>query len=227
MHSTQKITKLKKITIVSYLLACIPIAFIYLFLRDIPLLSSLFIEYVNSGTSIFLPFLTSSTIVFQFTTGHLIDIIIIFNIVNFLERGGYHYYVKVCLKKNYLELYPETNFLEFYETREESPLNSDLLLPLKSNSGKIVNEDSDENNFDKMSRININHFNNKYGYYSCLPKMKHNQFNSLGNNRKKKTLFNNFYTFFLYYSTEDYHLPSKNNCLFPNSSQNFYKEEGR
>ena len=40
-------------------------------------------------------------------------------------------------------------------------------------------------------------------------------------------LFSNFYTFFLYYSTEDYHLPSKNNCLFPNSSQNFYKEEGR
>lgn len=103
MHSTRKISILKRISIVLFFIACVPITFIYLFLRDILLLNSLFNDYINSGTSLFLPFLPYNNIVFQFSTGHLIDIIIIINIITFIESSGYQYYMNVCLKKNFLK----------------------------------------------------------------------------------------------------------------------------
>jgi len=230
MHSTRKISILKRLSIILFLFTFVPITFIYMFLRDLPFLSSLFIEYVNTGTSLFFPFLFSPIIVFQFTTGHLIDIIIIINIVSFLERSGYHYYVKVCLRKNYSELYSETYFLESNRTQEEFSLNSDLLLSLKVDSDTYVNEGSVEYNFNEKSRINTNHFSSKSGYYRIIFKNKHDKLNYLHNSRNKNIQYNNYYTFFQpssAYHLINYHFPSKNNNIFSNSFENFHIEEGR
>lgn len=229
MLSTQNNTTLKKVSILPFLFTCLPIAFIYLFLRDIPLLSSLFSEYVNSGTSLFFPFISSNIIVFQFTTGHLIDIIIVNNIVAFLESGGYHYYMNVCVEKNYLAIYSETYSLEINKTHGESSLNSDSILRLKEESNTIFNENSVEFNFYEKNRIRANYFSSKNGYYSSLIKMKFINLKYLHKSHKKITQYKNYFTTFRNYSTNNlvnYHLPSKTNCIFSYSYGYTQQEEG-
>jgi hypothetical protein len=82
-----------------------------LLLRDISSLNSFLNDYFSSGRSIFLPFLPYSNLlwflpkgdqIIKFSTGQLIDIILLINIIAFIERSGYHYYMKVCLSKNYI-----------------------------------------------------------------------------------------------------------------------------
>ena len=110
MRYTQKLFISKNLLILIFFFVCIPITFIYGFLRDIPYLISIFNDYITSGSSIFLPFLPSSNIFwflpdkiqfFPFSSGFLIDIIIIINLVALAERSAYHYFIKVCLEKNY------------------------------------------------------------------------------------------------------------------------------
>ena len=225
MLSTQNITTLKNVTILPFLFTCLPIAFIYLFLRDIPLLSSLFSEYINSGTSLFFPFLSSNIIVFQFTIGHLIDIIIVNNIVVLLESGGYHYYMNVCLRG----IYSETCFLEINRTQDESSLKLDSILRIKDESNTLFIESSAEFNFYEKNRIRANYFSSRNGYCSSLIKIKLNNLKYLHKSHKKITQYKNYYTPFRTYSTSNlvnYHLPSKNNCLFSYSNIYTQQEEG-
>jgi hypothetical protein len=189
-----------------------------MFLRDIPLLNSLFNNYVSSSTSLFLPFLSSSNIVFQFSTGHLIDIIIIINIIAFIDRGIYQYYVNV--EKNYLETYLEPYFLETRETQEESSQISNLIIGLKYDSSTTINESSVEFNFYQKCRINANNYSSKSGYYSSINKL-HNC--SKKNNRHKINLF--IFQKFSINTLTNYHLPSKNN-IFSDSNENIQQEEG-
>lgn len=214
MQSSRKITN-KRLTFISLLFGSIPVAFIYLFLRDIPVLNSLFVNYVNSGTSIFFPFLPYTNIVFNFSTSHLIDIIIIINIIGSLERTGYHYYMNVCLKKNYLEVYPELYYLETNEMQEVSYLNTDLILGLKENSGILEDERSGETTFYQESIIKANRLrNNHHECYGSRFKMECTNLN---------TNFQNFSTNILI----NYHLPSKNNIIFSNFFENFHQEGGK
>ncbi len=112
MHHTQKLDILKKAIVLILFFAYIPITFIFLLYKDTPGLSAFFKEYLTSGKSLFLPFLPYNNILWflpeeyqfiQFSIGHLIDIILIINFVAFVERSGYHYFVKVCLNENYQE----------------------------------------------------------------------------------------------------------------------------
>ena len=218
MHSTRKISILKRISVILLFFAYVPITFTYMFLRDIPLLNSLFNNYVSSSNSLFLPFLSSSNIVFQFSTGHLIDIIIIINIIAFIDRGIYQYYVNV--EKNYLETYLEPYFLETRETQEESSQISNLIIGLKYDSSTTKNESSVKLNFYQKSRINNSQFSSKSGYYSSINKL-HNC--SKKNNRHKINLF--IFQKFSINTLTNYHLPSKNN-IFSDSNENIQQEEG-
>ena len=214
MHSTPKVIKKKRITFVSFLFTCIPVAFLYLFMRDIPMLNSLFVNYVNSGTSIFFPYLPYSNIIFNFSTSHLFDIIIIINIISVLERIGYHYYMNVCLKKNYLEVYPELLFLDTNETQEESSLNANLILGLKKYSGTLDNERSGGSTFYKKSIIKINQFSNNRGYYGSRFKIESTNLNTIFQQISTNILIN-------------YNLPSKYNNIFSNSFENIHPEGGK
>jgi len=226
MYSTQKKSILKRIPIILFFLACVPITLIYMFFRDFTLLNSLFNDYFNSNTSFFLPFLPNSKIIFQFSTGHLIDIIIIINIITFIERSGYQYYVNAFLKKDYLEIYAEPYILETEGTLEESSLNSNLIIGLKDNSGTIINESSVEFNFYQKSRINTNQFSSKNGYYSNIIKMNHNKLNYLRNSSKKNIHHKNTASIFQKFSTNN-HLPSKNNSIFSDFNDKIHRLEGR
>jgi len=227
MKSTRKINSLIRISIIPFFFSCLPIAFINSFLSFIPVLNSSFIDYVNSGASFFLPFLPYSNIIFHFSTGHLIDIFIIFNIIGFIERSGYQYYRDVCLKKNYLELYSELYLHETDGNQEESSVNSNLILNLKEDSNIIINESSVD--FYQESRIKANPFRSNSRCYSNIIKMKLTKFNYLHNSSKKNNQHKINLSIFQHYSTNtliNYHLPSKNNNIFSDSNQNIQQEEG-
>jgi len=227
MKSTRKINSLIRISIILISFACLPITFINSFFSFIPALNSLFVDYINSGTSFFLPFLSYSNIIFHFSTGHLLDIFIIFNIISFIERSGYQYYVDICLKKNYIELYSEFYFLETDGKQEESSLNSNLILNLKEDSNIIINESSVD--FYQESRIKVNPFRSNSECYSNIIKMKLTKFNYLHNSSKKNNQHKINLSIFQHYSTKtliNYHLPSKNNNIFSDSNQNIQQEGG-
>jgi hypothetical protein len=218
MYFTQKIAKLKKISIIPILIATVPFAFIYLFLRDIPFLRSLFIDYVDSGNSLFFPFLSSTTIVFQFTTGHLIDILIVGNIIAFLERGGYHY-VNVCLKRNYLVVYSESNYLDFNIPQEEPSVNSELPLCLKRESNPIVNDESSDNFYTIFKKFF------EHGCYHDLVKKK----SKSSYLRNRFLLIKKYYSLYRYHLTKNikyYRLPSIHYRIFSFSSKSILKVEG-
>lgn len=226
MNSTKKISLFKRIQLILFFLACVPITIIYLFFRDLTLLNSIFNDYINSSASFFLPFLPNYNIIFEFSTGHLIDIIIIINIIAFIERSGYEYYVNAFLKKNYLEIYAEPYILETEGTLKESSLNSNLILGLKDDSGTIINESSVEFNFYQKSRINTNQFSSKNGYCSSIIKMKQKKLNYLCNSSKKNIQHKNTASIFQKFSTNN-HLPSKNNNIFSDFNDNIHRLEGR
>jgi hypothetical protein len=230
MTTTQKISTLKIISIVPFVLASIPIAFVYFFLRDLPLWSSSFIEYVHAGNSIFFPFFSSHTIIFQFTTGHLIDIIVVVNFITFLERIGYYYYQKVCLKRNYLDLSSETGFLEFNKMQEESQLISDFLLSLKGDTTPILNEELLNTKDEKKSRIYTNYIFYEKRDYVSITSLKRTLFNPFRNLRKRIAHQYKYSTLFLNSSTycfpTNYYPPSRSNCAFSNPYINIQKEEG-
>ena len=224
MYFTHKISTLKKISIIPFLFASIPFIFLYLFLRDVPFLSSLFIEYVNSGNSIFFPYLTSTPLVFHFTTGHLIDIIIVGNIIAFLQRGGY-YYVNVCLKRNYLDIYSDINFIDFTKPTEKPSLNPELPLNMKRNSNSLVNDDLYDI-FYNRNEICATHLNNKYRLYTKAIKSKLTSFYP----HKKLLLSSHYYTSSQYSLTKNvlfYHLPRECNQIISYSNETILKLEGR
>jgi len=230
MHSTEKNYTLKRISIIILIFACIPIAFIYMFIRDIPLFNSLFIDYVNTGASIFIPFLPYTKIIFQFSTGHLIDIIIVINIIAFIERSCYQYYLKVCLRRDDLEIYSEIYYLETNERQEESSLNLNLLAGLKDESGTRVNEISFNLNLRQKNKSNANQISCKNRYYRSRIKIKLNKLIYLFNSHKNHNQNKNYFTIFQHYLTynlKSSHFPSKNNYLFSDSDDYILKEEGR
>ena len=77
-----------------------PVAFMCMFIKDVPVLSSLFDDYILTGKSIFIQILPNINILWflpqdvqitYFSIGHLLDIIIIVNIMFYIETNVYHY----------------------------------------------------------------------------------------------------------------------------------------
>lgn len=95
-----KLKILKIVLILGVFFSYLTSLFIFMCLRDVPVLSSLLTEYITSGKSIFIPilpyinilgFLPQESHTIQFSLGHLIDIIIIYNIICYIDTGFYHY----------------------------------------------------------------------------------------------------------------------------------------
>jgi len=103
-----------------------------MFLKDIPLLSSLIKEYIESGDSFFIPSIPNNNLLINitekfpnanFTVGHLIDLIIMINLVFYIESSIYHYIKKIFFantKSGYYE------FSVFYN-KGNSRLNHDFM----------------------------------------------------------------------------------------------------
>lgn len=106
MYNGKNLNKLKLILIFVFISLCLPETFIYMFLRNVPFVSSFLYGFITSGNSIFIPslpyinilwFLPDRYQIIQFSSGHLIDIIIIINLSFSIQVGFYHYIKIVCL----------------------------------------------------------------------------------------------------------------------------------
>ena len=223
MLSTRKIAALKRISIIPFLFACIPLVFVYLFLRDIPMLNSMFVDYVNSGLSIFFPDLPYSTIAFNFTTSHLIDIVIILNVIASLERTGYHYYVNVCLKRNYNEHYLEPYYLGTYDSQEDTPQDLKLIYGLEENSEFLLNEQFNGNPFSQKNIVKVNQFNRNSGLSSSTTTINCANSYFLYDLYKNNTIPQDC----SFYLSTDSYLPSIIKCLAPTSFNKIHQKEGR
>lgn len=158
MYYTQKLDILKKALILSLFFLCIPTIFIFLFYNNSSGLSTFFKEYFISGKSLFFPSLPYKNILWflpkeaqfiQFSTGHLIDIILIMNLIAFVEWTGYHYYVKVCLNKNYLEQFIQGSEEHTYYLTQEQ----DIFFDLKEEPRLILEEGFLNIKFNKNQRL--------------------------------------------------------------------------
>lgn len=136
---TRKLSILNKIFIITFFFACIPVTLLYLLLKDFSSLNSFFNDYFSSGKSLFLPFLPYSNLfvilpegdqIIKFSTGHLIDIILLINIIAFVQRSGYHYFVKVCLSNNYINSY----YLDYSEQICDLSKESNIFFGLNQDS---------------------------------------------------------------------------------------------
>ncbi|MFX1479326.1 MAG: hypothetical protein ACFFCI_14425 [Promethearchaeota archaeon] len=105
---------------------------ISIFIQEIPGLSSLFNEYIDSGESFFIPiipyinllgFIPEEHQIAQLTLGQLVDILIIIGIVSSTERGIYQYYTRICLSEDNLLFNNVGSY--FYEPKENLPSSSE------------------------------------------------------------------------------------------------------
>jgi len=90
-----------------------------MFLRDVPVLLSLLEKYFTSGNSFFFPFITNINIlwflpekyqIISLSIGQLIDILIIINIISYIDSSFYHYVKNICLNNESLTF----TFLDLY-----------------------------------------------------------------------------------------------------------------
>ena len=104
-----KLKILKIVVILVVIFSYLPSLFIFMCLRDVPVYSSLLTEYITSGKSIFIPilpyinilgFLPHESQTIQFSLGHLIDIIIIYNIICYIDTVFYHYFKNAFLNED-------------------------------------------------------------------------------------------------------------------------------
>ncbi|MFX1477303.1 MAG: hypothetical protein ACFFCI_04155 [Promethearchaeota archaeon] len=121
----------RTIFVVTFLMSIIAIL-ISIFIQEIPGLSSLFNEYIDSGESFFIPiipyinllgFIPEEHQIAQLTLGQLVDILIIIGIVSSTERGIYQYYTRICLGEDNL-IFNNVG-LYFYEPKENLPSSSE------------------------------------------------------------------------------------------------------
>jgi hypothetical protein len=113
MLYSQKLNLFKRIVIIGIFFSIIPLTIVILILGEISLPNNLFNNYLISGKSLFFPFLPSYNVfwflpeeaqIIQFSTGHLIDIILITSIISLTEICGYQYYKKICLNEDFLSI---------------------------------------------------------------------------------------------------------------------------
>ncbi|MFX1489448.1 MAG: hypothetical protein ACFFBI_09890 [Promethearchaeota archaeon] len=116
---------------VTFLISIIAIL-ISIFIQEIPGLSSLFNEYIDSGESFFIPiipyinllgFIPEEHQIAQLSLGQLVDILIIIGIVSSTERGIYQYYTRICLGEDNLLFNNVGSY--FYESEGILPPSSE------------------------------------------------------------------------------------------------------
>ena len=123
MRSSEKLKELRVIPLIIFLSSSFLIIFTYLFLRDIPVMSSLLQDYIISGNSLFFPTLPKTNIlwflpkkfqIFPITIGQCIDLIIILNLTCYVESLIYHYIKWTILNKNCQVIFGLNSF--YYNT---------------------------------------------------------------------------------------------------------------
>jgi len=224
-----KLKILKIVLILVVFFSYLSSLFIFMCLRDVPVLSSLLTEYIASGKSFFIPILPYINILgfipheshtIQFSLGHLIDIIIIYNIICYIDTGCYHYFKNAFLN--------EDTKIYFYISLGSLGLNDESIDYLENKSkGEHNKRDFRLNekihNFYENLRRKI--YTNKFNQNRIL----HRKSKYILYNRYKNLLIScyhsNFESFLIFRLINHYHLPKINN--FADFNKHFIGEGGK
>lgn len=197
MNNIKQLKKIYVILIIISLFSIIPIMSTYFLLRDISIISNSLNTYISSCNSLFLPFIPSFTLLsisstFQFGIGHIIDIIIIINVVSLIQTASYHYINMVYINRKFqllIRIEFEEQMGEYHS--QQSDENKKLLLDqerkirFKNKKGKIfafntklekkksvfwdkqLEKKSDSDQISKFLFSLNNNCNNLRFFYSC------------------------------------------------------------
>lgn len=241
---SKKLIKLKVILILGFICLLLPVSLLSMVLKDVPVLSSIFNNYVSSGNSFFIPFLPNVNLlgflpekyqIIQFSFGHLIDIIIIANIFHWILSSIYHYYKKFCLFGE-PQLFTRINLFLLSPKGKDyrRPQDSDIVFGLRDNSR--------ENFIDKfLNAIETKSIGNErtdmsYDNLSIIRFRNNNIQNRLFHKKSEfslKTLYKNLRLFcyhsnieknLIFHSKNHYHYPVINN--FTDFNNYFLREGG-
>ncbi len=153
MKNHNRLKKLKIILILVFITSFFLVSLIYMFLRDVPVLLSLFEKYFTSRNSFFFPFIPNINIlwfipekyqIFPLSIGQLIDILIIINIISYIDSSFYHYVKNICLNNESLTF----TFLDLYTFGNNGELRT------QSQDPNIIAGLEDRSKFDN-SLLNI------------------------------------------------------------------------
>jgi hypothetical protein len=155
------------------------------------------------------------------------------NIVALLERGGYHYYVNVCLKKEYSDLiYLDLYFLESAEKQSLQFPKLNLILRFNNEPDDLFEEEVQEFKSEILLKSNAlsKETNMKFSKKSYLSNP--NYVLPIGCHKLFKK-YSNLFLMTFYFSILQYliltnlncnHFPPKNNDFSFNPTKNFYRE---
>ncbi|MFO7797779.1 MAG: hypothetical protein ACQERB_03305 [Promethearchaeati archaeon] len=125
----KKDLKIKIIILMISLLSYIPLIFLLNHLSNLPHLKYLFCDYMISGGSILFPWLSSFKI-FEFTSrigpnvffslGNLLDIIIFYNVLFYLNGVIFRFYARIRYPEEPNSLLSDLNFYYYYQPNNET-----------------------------------------------------------------------------------------------------------
>ncbi|MFX1280677.1 MAG: hypothetical protein ACFFA3_14980 [Promethearchaeota archaeon] len=226
MKSSQKNKILKDLLIIIIFIATIPITLVYMFIKDFSTFNSFIYDYLTSGNSFFFPFIKSDNIIFQFSSGHLIDIIIFINITGIVERLSYQYYMAIILKNNFYDFSTDLYPLEFKGSEEELFPLSDLTINLEECSSIAMNSNTQANCLFKKYRFRSIQLSGKSRYHFSINQMKYHR--SCLHNYKCDQSKNSYSTFkeLITNFLLNIYLPSKNNSISSSFNENNIQKGG-
>ncbi|MGB5910861.1 MAG: hypothetical protein WBH31_06685 [Promethearchaeia archaeon] len=159
MHYCKKKRNLKTLSVLVFIFSCLPIAFIFILLRYIPIGISLIEAYVNSGSSFFIPFIPNINLlsflpekgqIIGLTLGQLIDIIIVVNLICYVESSIYHFFKKKYLNEELQEISClDLNFITTEEKLYFSSQEQEGLFGLENDLVYSLNKDIFDKTFGK------------------------------------------------------------------------------
>ncbi|TXT60973.1 MAG: membrane protein of unknown function [Promethearchaeota archaeon] len=142
MVNHKGLNRVKLILVISSISFSFLFILLLMVLKDIPVLSSLIKQYIESGESFFIPSIPSQNLIVciserfpkaNFTLGHLIDLIIIANIILYTEASIYHYIKRVYWNGGIFGL-RESTPLDYYgiysiDAHSERTFSNEKVLP--------------------------------------------------------------------------------------------------
>ena len=232
MRTSKKPKQLKIIPLFIFITLSFIATIFYIFLKDIEIVPILLKEYIDSGNSIFIPyipyinvfwFLSEKNQVIRLSIGQLLDLIIIYNIISYIETNLYHY-IKFSIFNgniqnfNYLEL----NFNKYKEKNHSLFTNPEEYLDLESET-RYIFEDKSLNSTEKQ--CNLNKKRNIFKYQLKSLRFKINQIQNHLHDKNSKFIltksYNNFSIFLNYSIFKDSWILCPIYYYFPLKANNF------
>jgi len=203
MRKGKKPKQLKIIPILVFISLSFLATLFYIFLSDIQIVPILLKNYINSGNSFFFPYIPHINIfwflpekhqIIHLHIGQVLDLIIIYNIISYIETNAYHY-VKMAIINGDIQKY-NCEELELSKRKEKRNLLFPNLKEFldRENETRYIFENMDSDSTEKQ--INLINKRNPFNYQlKCLKSKILNNLYIKNSNFISNKPYNNFLFF--------------------------------